>query len=134
VPYPNKLAPPVRRLATIQRQRLIDLLSEDASRRVTVVTAPAGYGKTTLLESFVQAGSAPVCWYALDERDRDIPTFLRYWLACARTQFADFGRDLEAALEGREVVRPERWVDLMVSAVQEVDQLLREGGSGRIKR
>ena len=122
MPYPNKLAPPVRRLATIQRQRLIDLLSEDASRRVTVVTAPAGYGKTTLLESFVQAGSAPVCWYALDERDRDIPTFLRYWLASARTQFADFGRDLEAALEGREVVRPERWVDLMVSAVQEVDQ------------
>ncbi|MEE8347529.1 MAG: tetratricopeptide repeat protein, partial [Dehalococcoidia bacterium] len=124
VAYPDKLAPPVRRPATIQRQRLIDLLSEDASCRVTIVTAPAGYGKTTLLLSFAEGWRAPVCWYALDERDRDLSTFLRYWLACGRTRFAGFGSGLEAALAGQEEVSPEQWVDLMVSAVQEIDQPL----------
>src|SRR3990172_32804 len=55
VPYPAKLTLPARRPAIIHRQRLIDLLSEHVSRRITIVTAPAGYGKTTLLLDFAQS-------------------------------------------------------------------------------
>ena len=84
VPYPAKLTLPARRPAIVHRQRLIDLLSEHVSRRITIVSAPAGYGKTTLLLDFAQSWDTPVCWYALDERDRDPVTFLRYFLACGR--------------------------------------------------
>ncbi|MBF8286699.1 MAG: hypothetical protein HW393_513, partial [Dehalococcoidia bacterium] len=120
VPYPAKLTLPTRRPAIIHRQRLIDLLSEHVSRRVTIVTAPAGYGKTTLLLDFAQSWDAPVCWYALDERDRELRTFLTYWVACGREQFPSFGQGVEEALSAAEDVSPERWVDLMATAVQDV--------------
>src|SRR3989304_1013962 len=120
VPYPAKLTLPARRPAIIHRQRLIDLLSEHVSRRITIVTAPAGYGKTTLLLDFAQSWDAPVCWYALDERDRELRTFLTYWVACGREQFPSFGQGVEEALSAAEDVSPERWVDLMVTAVQDV--------------
>ena len=122
VPYPAKVELPARRGAIIHRQRLTDLLAEHTSRRVTIVSAPAGYGKTTLLLDFAESWHAPVCWYTLDERDRDLHTFLSYWLACGRAQFPSFGPEVEAALKGGEEVSPERWVEVMVSAVQEVDQ------------
>jgi ATP/maltotriose-dependent transcriptional regulator MalT/DNA-binding SARP family transcriptional activator len=118
VPYPAKLAPPARQTAIIHRQRLIDLLAEHTARRMTIVSAPAGYGKTTLLLDFAESASMPVSWYALDERDRDLRTFLQYWLACGRSTFPDFGAELEAALLDGGEVEAKRWVDLMTAACQ----------------
>ncbi len=122
VHYPAKVTLPARRPAILHRQRLTDLLAEHTSRRVTVVSAPAGYGKTTLLLDFVQSWQAPICWYSLDERDRDLQTFLSYWLACGRAHFPSFGQGVEEALARDEGLGPQEWVDLMVSAVQEVDR------------
>src|SRR3990172_284317 len=120
VPYPAKLTLPARRPAIIHRQRLIDLLSEQLSRRITIVTAPAGYGKTTLLLDFARTWDTPVCWYALDERDRELRTFLKYWLASGRGQFPAFGAGVGEGPAARGEVSQEGWVDLMVAAVQEV--------------
>jgi len=122
VPYPAKLTLPSQRGKIINRQRLIDLLAEYTSQRITIVSAPAGYGKTTLLLDFARSWNAPVCWYTLDERDRDLRTFLSYWLACGRVHFSSFGAKIEEALNGDGEVSVERWVDLMVAAVEEVDQ------------
>src|SRR3990172_5155387 len=119
VPYPAKLTLPARRPAIVHRQRLIDLLSEHVSRRITIVTAPAGDGKTTLLLDFAQSWDAPVCWYALDERDRDLRTFLTYWVACGRVQFPSFGSAVEGALSSPQETSPERWIDLMVTSIQD---------------
>jgi ATP/maltotriose-dependent transcriptional regulator MalT/DNA-binding SARP family transcriptional activator len=122
VPYPAKLTLPPPRSAIIHRDRLIDLLATHTSRRVTVVSAPAGYGKTTLLLDFAQGSRATVCWYALDERDRDLRTFLGYWVACGRVCFPSFGDQVKEALDGGEEIGRERWVDLMVAAIEEVDE------------
>src|SRR3990172_6605289 len=122
VPYPAKLAPPARQTAIIHRQRLIDLLAEHTARRLTIVSAPAGYGKTTLLLDFAETAGKPVCWYALDERDRDLKTFLEYWLACGRATFPGFGQQLEVALLNGEGADAKRWVDLMVAACQDADE------------
>ncbi len=120
VHYPAKVTLPARRPAILHRQRLTDLLAEHTSRRVTVVSAPAGYGKTTLLLDFEESWQAPICWYSLDERDRDLQTFLVYWLACGRSHFPSFGQGVEEALARGEELGHEQWVDLMVSAVREV--------------
>jgi ATP/maltotriose-dependent transcriptional regulator MalT/DNA-binding SARP family transcriptional activator len=124
VPYPAKLTPPARQTAIIHRQRLIDLLSEHTARRVTIVSAPAGYGKTTLLLDFADSAARPVCWYTLDERDRDLKTFLQYWLACGRSRFPSFGQQLEEALVGGVDGDAKRWVDLMVVACQDAGEPL----------
>src|SRR3990167_196147 len=120
VPYPAKLTLPARRPAIIHRQRLIDLLSEHVSRRITIVTAAAGYGKTTLLLDFAQSWDAPVCWYSLDERDRDLPTFLRYLLASGQRRFPGFGAELARELQQGRPLPAERAVDLLVTAAQSV--------------
>src|SRR4030042_4539788 len=90
VHYPAKVALPARQPAILHRQRLTDLLAEHTSRRLTIVSAPAGYGKTTLLPGFGQTWQDPICWYSLDERDRDLPTFLGYWLPPRRATSPSF--------------------------------------------
>ena len=122
VPYPSKVAVPVRRPAIVHRERLIQSLAAGMERRVTLVSAPAGYGKTTLLLDFAQSWKDPVCWYALDERDRDLKMFLGYWLACGRSTFPRFGQQLEAALLNGEEADAKRWVDLMVAACQDAGE------------
>ncbi|MDO8614369.1 MAG: tetratricopeptide repeat protein [Dehalococcoidia bacterium] len=118
VPYPSKVALPVRRPAIVHRQRLIESLAEGIGRRVTLVSAPAGYGKTTLLLDFAPSWKDPVCWYALDERDREMETFLRYFGACGSREFPGFGSELAAALHSGAELTPEKATDLMVAAMQ----------------
>ncbi len=116
VPYPAKIEIPKRRQAIVRRQRLVDALAEAAGRRIAVVTAPPGYGKTTLLVDFAQSCAGPVCWYSLDERDVSPATFLRYFVAAGRAQFPEFGAELAAALTSGEELPVGRLTDLLVAA------------------
>ena len=118
VPYPSKVRLPVRRPAIIRRQRLIDQLSNALTQRITLISAPAGYGKTTLLLDFAQAAGEPICWYALDERDRNLDTFLRYIVASGQASRPTFGAELAATLSKGKPVAPEQAVDQLVSAMQ----------------
>jgi ATP/maltotriose-dependent transcriptional regulator MalT/DNA-binding SARP family transcriptional activator len=82
--FVTKVLVPRRRPDIIRRQRLLDILYGNLDHRLTVVHAPAGYGKTTLLIDFVHDLPMPVCWLSLDEEDRDQETFLRYLLLSLR--------------------------------------------------
>jgi LuxR family transcriptional regulator, maltose regulon positive regulatory protein len=88
---PTKLTIPKRTSGVIHRLRLIDYLNEHLGRKLLLVTAPAGYGKTTLLVDFANDSEFPVCWYTLDEGDRDPGTFLSYLIATLRRKFSQFG-------------------------------------------
>src|SRR5215471_8917273 len=68
----TKLHPPARRDQTIVRERLVDSLRTSVGVKLTVVAAPAGCGKTTLLGAWRDAERAlPVAWLTLDEGDND---------------------------------------------------------------
>jgi ATP/maltotriose-dependent transcriptional regulator MalT/DNA-binding SARP family transcriptional activator len=113
---------PVRRPAIVRRERLIEALSEGVEGRITVISAPAGYGKTTLLYDFAQSWKEPVCWYGLDERDQDLKTFLRYFIAAGRVHFPDFGLELERAIATAGELAPDRIIDLLVTATESVPE------------
>ena len=74
----TKLQPPLLRSDVIPRWRLIDELREMIyTHRLTLISAPAGYGKTTLLASLPHAFSdLPLAWLSLDEEDNDPARFL----------------------------------------------------------
>jgi len=74
----TKLHVPVRRAATVARPRLIARLSAPA--RLTLVAAPAGFGKTSILTEWLAslADGSTVAWVSLDERDNDGDLFWRY--------------------------------------------------------
>ena len=71
----------------IHRTRIFDILNRHLDRPVTVVCAPAGFGKTMLLSDWLEHGPHPSAWLSLDERDGDLAIFLSYLVAAVRTLF-----------------------------------------------
>lgn len=65
------ITPPTADTAAFHRPKLVDRLLEFLPRRLILVTAPAGYGKTSLLVDFNESGGVPVCWVRLTPADRD---------------------------------------------------------------
>jgi LuxR family maltose regulon positive regulatory protein len=86
--------PPVRP-EVVTRSRLIERLDDVASCTVTLVSAPAGFGKTTLLSAWAhaedRAGRCKVAWVSLAAGDNDIVRFLGYVVAALQTVWPDVG-------------------------------------------
>ncbi len=93
-----KLYPPRPRLKAVPRPRLIGRLDEGLGGKLTVVAAPAGFGKTTLVGSWIAGGKRPTAWISLDEADGDLPRFLAYLVAAVRAILPSFGSELSGAL------------------------------------
>jgi len=96
--FVTKVLVPRRRTDTIRRQRLLDILHDNLDHRLTVVHAPAGYGKTTLLVDFAHDSVMPVCWLSLDEEDRNQETFLRYLLLCLQHRLSSLDPGIEVPM------------------------------------
>src|SRR5438046_3015284 len=79
-----KVQRPPLRAATLRRPRLIQWLEENAHKRVILVTAEAGYGKTTLLADFARATRQRTLWYRIDEDDANLVTFAQHLVAAGR--------------------------------------------------
>ena len=91
---PTKLFVPRRRQAAVVRSRLVARIEEGAPRPLTLVVAPAGFGKTTLVTHWIDATRMPVAWLSLDAADNDPLRFLSYVLAAVarvRPDVAQFG-------------------------------------------
>ena len=78
----TKLLVPRSRPRTVARPRLDDLLDRGSDATLVLVSAPAGFGKTTLLVTWLARSrpAHPIAWVSLDERDRDESTFWTYVL------------------------------------------------------
>ena len=71
--------PPVSANA-VQREHLIELLNQAEAGKLTLVSAPAGFGKTTLVSMWSRQLAHPVTWLSLDEQDNDLARFFAYLL------------------------------------------------------
>src|SRR5919199_496445 len=90
------VAPP--RPEAVPRPRLIERLDEGLHRRLILVCAPAGFGKTTLLGEWIAALPRPAAWLSLDEGDNDPTRFLTYLVSALRTIEPNFGEGVLGAL------------------------------------
>jgi LuxR family maltose regulon positive regulatory protein len=96
----TKFLPPLPAVETLPRARLLNQLHSDLlSHRLTLVSAPAGSGKTTLAADLSQVRpELPAAWLRLDENDSDPARFLALLLAALQHQLPDFGDNTQAAL------------------------------------
>ena len=100
----TKLFPPANRTGVIKRPGLSKLLHPTGVKKLVLVHAPAGYGKTTLLYQWHKAlidDGRTACWLSLDELDDDPATFIRYLLCAFQEVVDNFWMDAANWMEGR---------------------------------
>lgn len=97
----SKLFIPPLRSSLVQRPRLIRLLNEGlyAKHRLTLISAPAGFGKTTLVVDWLKQIGCPVAWLSLDEGDNDLSCFLCYLVGAFQQVDEQIGMSLPGALQ-----------------------------------
>ena len=93
----TKLFVPPVRPSRVPRPRLTERLHAGALGKLTLVVAPAGFGKTTLLSDFV--AGRPVAWVSLDASDNDATRFWSYVLAALDTLHPGLGAGALALLQ-----------------------------------
>jgi LuxR family maltose regulon positive regulatory protein len=95
----TKLYIPTLRSKVVIRPRLIKQLNEGLHRRLTLISASAGFGKTTLVSEWVASCERPAAWMSLDEGDNDPSRFLTYLVAALQTIAANIGEGVLAVLQ-----------------------------------
>src|SRR5512145_1474579 len=77
----TKLYIPPARPEFVPRPRLVERLNKGLSCKLTLISAPAGFGKTTLLSEWISQSERGVGWVSLDEGDNDPIRFWSYFIA-----------------------------------------------------
>ena len=85
----TKLFVPPLRPKIIPRPRLIEQLNAGLYRKLTLVSAQAGFGKTTIISQWIHSCDRPIGWFSIDEQDSEPQNFLAYLVATLETISAD---------------------------------------------
>jgi LuxR family maltose regulon positive regulatory protein len=83
----------------VDRPWLLEWPSQHRRRPLTLVSASDGYGKTTLISSWLESVESPSAWLSLDEYDDNLTGFLTYFIAAVQTIFPESGRETQDLLE-----------------------------------
>ena len=111
----TKLFVPPLRPSLILRQRLMEQLNASSQRTLTLVSAPAGYGKTTLISSWLHETKIPSSWLSLDEGDNDPIRFFQYFIAAFQKIIPDIGADLPGMLQSVQPPSFDTLINLLIN-------------------
>jgi len=87
----------------VPRPRLLKLLERSRSTPLTLVSSPAGYGKSTLVSAWMDRLKSPGAWLSLDENDNDLAMFLRSFTAAIDSLFPAACHSTKSLLSGAEI-------------------------------
>ncbi len=127
----TKLYVPRLRPSLVPRLRLKERLNQglQLGHKLTLISAPAGFGKTTLVSDWIQAMSEvtppfATAWLSLDEGDNDLNSFLIYFIAAIQTVEPDFGLDPLAALQSSGATNIEAVLMVLLNEIADLSQTL----------
>jgi hypothetical protein len=110
----NKLYRPHAPATLMSRPRLLDQLTAWQDRRLILVSASAGYGKTALISQWLESADVVHAWLSLDEHDNDLATFLLYLAAAIRTVSHDAIAAIDPLLRAPTLFAPSRLADALL--------------------
>ena len=115
----TKLYIPASRRRVVLRPRLVERLNEGlaAGHKVTLVSAPAGFGKTTLVGEWVAGCGRPAAWLSLDEGDSDPNRFLTYLIAALQTVAPGIGEGVLTVLQSPQPPPPESTLTALLNDI-----------------
>ena len=115
----TKLFIPPPRSKVVLRPRLNERLNEGllASRKLTLISAPAGFGKTTLVSEWVVGCDQKVAWLSLDEADNDPTTFLTYFVTALQTIAPKIGAGVLAAIQSPQLPSAESLLSALLNEI-----------------
>ncbi|WP_018755987.1 LuxR C-terminal-related transcriptional regulator [Paenibacillus terrigena] len=111
----TKLYIPPLRTSLVTRPRLIERLNEGAKRKLTLISAAAGYGKTTLVSEWLAAYPQPTAWLSLDEGDNDLARFLNYLIVALREVAPNIGEGVVGWLQSPQLPPPEAMITALIN-------------------
>ena len=120
----TKIVPPVIGKLAVERRRLLAILDTAATRRLILLKAPAGYGKTTLAAAWchrLRLTGAVVAWLSLDADDNEPGTFAYHLAKAIESASAGLGRDAIELLHASSLIPPRNVLSALVNAATESD-------------
>lgn len=118
----TKLYIPPTRPGVVPRPRLIERLNEGLSAgcKLSLISASAGFGKTTLVSEWIADCSRPAAWLSLDEGDNDSTRFLTYFITALQTIFVNIGADVLSVLQSPQ---PPPTESILTALLNEINSL-----------
>ena len=118
----TKLYVPPVRPNIVQRARLVQQIETgiNSNNKLTLVSAPAGFGKTTLISDWGNETRIPIAWVSLDGGDNDLTRFLGYCVAALRTIKSNIG---DASLELQQSPHPPAVERVLTALINELDEI-----------
>jgi LuxR family transcriptional regulator, maltose regulon positive regulatory protein len=118
----TKLYLPKPRPDHIPRPRLIEKLNSGSSRKLTLISAPAGFGKSTLLSAWIHQleNRNQIAWLSLDQGDNDLVRFLSYFIAALQTIESDVAKGTLIAMQSAEAINLEALLTNLINEIAEI--------------
>jgi LuxR family transcriptional regulator, maltose regulon positive regulatory protein len=118
----TKLYLPKTRPDHIPRPRLIEALNSGSSRKLTLISAPAGFGKSTLLSAWINQieNRNQIAWLSLDHGDNDLVRFLSFFIAALQTIESDVAEGTLIAMQSAEAINLEALLTNLINEIAEI--------------
>ena len=118
----TKLHRPAAPMSLVTRTRLFEQLDAGRERPLTLVSAPAGYGKSVLISSWLASSDWTSAWLSLDGSDSDLRQFLSYFLAAVNSAFPKTCEETRSLLTAAQLPSLGALVRTLVNELDEIEQ------------
>jgi ATP/maltotriose-dependent transcriptional regulator MalT len=119
----TKLRLPFTRPGLVSRPRLQQQIAQGLCGPLTLITAPAGFGKTTLAASCIATCGFPLAWLSLDKDDNQVERFLQYLVAALNEVDDTIGNEAAQLVASAQQAPPEA---VLTSLINDLDSTNRE--------
>ena len=106
----------------VHRSQLLERLDQRRQRPLTLVTAPAGYGKSTLVSCWLESCDLPAAWLSLDETDNDLHLFLSYFLAAVQKVSPAAGKEIQPILNAPQLPPLSVLAGILINELDQIEQ------------
>lgn len=118
----TKLHIPSTGVNLVHRSILFDKLNEGLKRKLILISAPAGFGKTTLIGDWINIHKIPTAWFSIDTGDNDPVEFLSYIISAIQSLKKETGQNTLKLLESPNPPEPESIINLLINDVIKINQ------------